>query len=1059
MEGNKNSAQLSNSKMGATSSTINPFNHEFRLPEGSRQAFIGESDLEGDWTLEVLVKRAPDEDGASVLLNSPSTSIRLSQWGSNGKVGITSYGDKDHQFDYSAPVNEWVSLTIVRAKSKTYLYENGVLKDSLNVGVNLPLSTLSKDNRVADLDGSLGELRIWRYAKNANEVANTWNTTLNGNEEELYLWYDFREGEGTIVHDQSGNGCHAKLALGSMNNVWGDEIPGTGDTHNSYSFGYGSGQVEIQVIEGSNAETTKLHFGQGVYLDKLEFKKAGSDLIIGLTDSEDQITLLRWFEGAQHRIERFVFEDRWNGRVEYSAEEMLSWLTIVSEGGPGNDVLVGFEGIDSLLGGDGDDELVGLEGDDTLDGAAGADVLKGGGGNDYLFGGADDDVLKGGEGDDSLTGGAGDDILEGGVGNDEYTFGYGSGRDTLIENSEDRGDSLVFDMEVELNNLEFKKVGNDLVIGLTNSEDQITLLRWFEGAQHRIERFVFEDRWNGRVEYSAEEMLSWLTIVSEGGHGNDVLVGFEGVDSLLGGDGDDELVGLEGDDTLDGGAGADVLKGGDGNDYLFGGAGDDILEGGVGNDEYTFGYGSGRDTLIENSEDSGDSLVFDMEVELNNLEFKKVGNDLVIGLTDSEDQITLLRWFEGAHHRIERFVLEDRWNGRVEYSAEEMLSWLTIVSEGGLGNDVLVGFEGVDSLLGGDGDDELVGLEGDDTLDGGAGADVLKGGGGNDYLFGGADDDVLEGGEGDDSLTGGAGDDILEGGAGNDVYRFGYGAGRDTLIENSEDSDDSLVFDMEVELNNLEFKKVGNDLVIGLTDSEDQITLLRWFEGPQYRIEKFVTEDRWNNRVEYDAEEMVSWRTVLSEGGLGDDVLVGFEGVDSLLGGDDELVGLEGHDTLDGGAGNDVLKGGEGDDSLIGGAGDDTLYGGLGSDSYIFEHGTGRDFVIEDGGANGIDDTDKLMFGESIKATDLWLARDGNHLDIQLLGSSEDHVSIVNWYVNDSFQIEEIHTQDAMLDHSKVEALVNAMAAFGAPSGGEMTLTDEERSQVNAAIAAAWQPS
>jgi hypothetical protein len=40
---------------------------------------------------------------------------------------------------------------------------------------------------------------------------------------------------------------------------------------------------------------------------------------------------------------------------------------------------------------------------------------------------------------------------------------------------------------------------------------------------------------------------------------------------------------------------------------------------------------------------------------------------------------------------------------------------------------------------------------------------------------------------------------------------------------------------------------------------------------------------------------------------------------------------------------------------------------------------------------------------------------------------------------------------------SSVDSLVNAMAAFGAPSGGEITLTQGQRDQVNAIIAANWQ--
>jgi Ca2+-binding RTX toxin-like protein len=51
-------------------------------------------------------------------------------------------------------------------------------------------------------------------------------------------------------------------------------------------------------------------------------------------------------------------------------------LTLIEDGGPGADILIGSEGPDVLLGG---------EGDDILNGGPGLDVLDGGTGNNVLF--------------------------------------------------------------------------------------------------------------------------------------------------------------------------------------------------------------------------------------------------------------------------------------------------------------------------------------------------------------------------------------------------------------------------------------------------------------------------------------------------------------------------------------------------------------------------------------------------------------------------------------------------------------------------------------------------
>lgn len=62
---------------------------------------------------------------------------------------------------------------------------------------------------------------------------------------------------------------------------------------------------------------------------------------------------------------------------------------------------------------------------------------------------------------------------------------------------------------------------------------------------------------------------------------------------------------------------------------------------------------------------------------------------------------------------------------------------------GGLGNDILMGFEGLDKLYGDLGDDTLYGGSGKDTLRGGAGNDVLVGGSGKDTLIGGEGSDLF----------------------------------------------------------------------------------------------------------------------------------------------------------------------------------------------------------------------------------------------------------------------------------------------------------------------------
>jgi Ca2+-binding RTX toxin-like protein len=152
---------------------------------------------------------------------------------------------------------------------------------------------------------------------------------------------------------------------------------------------------------------------------------------------------------------------------------------------------------------------------------------------------------------------------------------------------------------------------------------------------------------------------------------------------------------------------------------------------------------------------------------------------------------------------------------------------------GGAGSDYLTGHTAADKLVGGGGDDRLLAgggnnelygdeeggelpSDGSDQLQGGVGNDIVYGGGGadtinlelgDDYAFGGSGNDLIScsfgndrayGGDGNDTLGGDEGNDLLAGGAGND-WLLGR-AGNDVLIGgtgsdllNGDDGDDLLL--------------------------------------------------------------------------------------------------------------------------------------------------------------------------------------------------------------------------------------------------------------------------
>jgi hypothetical protein len=66
---------------------------------------------------------------------------------------------------------------------------------------------------------------------------------------------------------------------------------------------------------------------------------------------------------------------------------------------------------------------------------------------------------------------------------------------------------------------------------------------------------------------------------------------------------------------------------------------------------------------------------------------------------------------------------------------------------------------------------------------------------------------------------------------------------------------------------------------------------------------------------------------------------------------------------------------------------------------------------------------------------------------------------VQGWYSDDAQKLGSVHTDDAMITTNQLEQLVAAMASFGQPAGGEITLTPQEESQAQAAIASSWQPA
>src|SRR5690348_7211873 len=192
--------------------------------------------------------------------------------------------------------------------------------------------------------------------------------------------------------------------------------------------------------------------------------------------------------------------------------------------------LFGSAGNDVLTGGSGNDMLFGQSGNDTLLGKGGFDLLFGGSENDTLTGGDADDQVFGESGNDRMIWNPGDDtdLNEGGAGTDTVEVNGGNGAEVFTTTANgtrvrfDRLDPAPFSIDIG--------TSENLVLNANGGDDQVS---------------------------ATGNLAALIKMTTDGGTGNDRILGSNGNDLILGGDGNDFVDGNQGSDTALMGAGDD----------------------------------------------------------------------------------------------------------------------------------------------------------------------------------------------------------------------------------------------------------------------------------------------------------------------------------------------------------------------------------------------------------------------------------------------------------------------------------------------------------------------
>ena len=430
----------------------------------------------------------------------------------------------------------------------------------------------------------------------------------------------------------------------------------------------------------------------------------------------------------------------------------------------------------NLFGGAGNDTLTGGSGNDMLFGQAGNDTLLGKGGNDLLFGGDGNDMLIGGTGDDQVFGeagndrmiwnpGEGTDLNEGGDGIDTVEVNGGNGAETFTTTA--NGTRVRFDRVTPAPfSLDIGTTEN-LVVNMNGGDDTFTA---GNGLASLIQLTVDGGAGNDTITGGdGNDMLI-------GGDGNDLIIGGRGNDVAFLGAGDDTFVWNPGDgsDTVEGQDGNDTMlfNGANVNEKI------DISANGSrvrftrdvanitmdlnGVEGINFNALGGADTITVNdlighrrrprststwpaprarrpatarptpSSSTAPTAPTRSSVVGAGTSFTVSGLPALVSVSGSE----------GANDQL---VVNTLGGDDTINAAALPAGVVQLTVDGGAGNDTILGSQGDDMLLGGDGND---------FIDGGRGNDVAFLGAGNDTF-------VWDPGDGSDTVEGQGGNDTM----------------------------------------------------------------------------------------------------------------------------------------------------------------------------------------------------------------------------------------------------------------------------------------------------------
>ncbi len=661
-----------------------------------------------------------------------------------------------------------------------------------------------------------------------------------------------------------------------------------------------------------------------------------------------------------------------------------------------NQVINGTDEAQQLLGQSVSEKIYGEGGNDVIFAFSGDDELYGGSGDDQLYGG---NGSGNNSGNDLLIGGEGNDILRGEDGQD--ILKGGAGNDHYYYNAGD---------------------GVDVIDNAGGGSDWIL----FNGgiARERLSFLQSGDDLVVRLDDDESQQISVLNHFLGGEYAISYVQPSDGGYAISASDIAGIISSSDSETPTEEGSGTPVEEGTDtgtsetntdstgsisgtsfvvnidGNDVLVGDTTGDVLVAGKGDDTLSglagddrLLGGAGSDVYIIGANSGSDTIIDTEGVNIIRFVDGLGFNDVASGLMSSGDDLILRIGSGGDQVRIENFFAIANTFEKLEFESGGELTAAQLYGAFGRTAPVATALSG----------EEFFGNGKDNTLIAGVGNDILLAGAGND------------------TLEGAGGDDQLFGGAGNDTYVIGLNNGKDKMI-------DTQGVNIIRFIDGITF----NDVASRLMSSGDDLILRIGSGGDQIRIENFFTVANTFEKLEFE-----------SGGELTAGQLYGAFGATAPTA----------TETITDALSSQNILGDSTDNTLYSGAGDDFLSGGEGSDTYVFNTGFGVDTL--DNFDTQPASIDVARF-EGVNFEELWLSRNGDHLQIDVAGT-DNQVTISNWYGGSDYQLNHIEVGASVLLNNQVDQLVSAMAAYDVPVGAGSVIPQDTKDSLQVVLAESWQ--